>query len=261
VATTSGTYSVRVVGGGLCQSVPSNAITVTVTPIPTAPTITASGNTILCQGDSVTLSLPTGGTYLWSTGATGTSLVVKTAGSYFAQEISGTCTSTVSRPIVVTVNPLPALPVITRLVDTLSITPQANTVVQWYLGGSPIAGATATSYTVTQPGNYSARVTSLVGCSITSATFSVITDLAAKEATKFLVYPNPTDGDLTISLSGLTATRIRLSILDLQGRTYRTETFEGVKHTLSVADLAQGAWILQISLPDGTTHRTRFVKQ
>jgi hypothetical protein len=48
----------------------------------TVPTITASGATTFCSGDSVTLTASSGTNYLWSNGATTQSIVVKTSGSY-----------------------------------------------------------------------------------------------------------------------------------------------------------------------------------
>jgi len=54
--TTNGTFTVRVtVAGCQSQSLPSAPITVTVNPLPIA-TITPSGPTTFCQGDSVTLT-------------------------------------------------------------------------------------------------------------------------------------------------------------------------------------------------------------
>ncbi|WP_341226129.1 T9SS type A sorting domain-containing protein [uncultured Arcticibacterium sp.] len=74
-----------------CESSPSSAITVTVNPTPTAPTITA-GNTQICQGNSTKLTA-TGcsGTINWSSGDTGSSVTVSPAVN---TDYTATCTNT-----------------------------------------------------------------------------------------------------------------------------------------------------------------------
>ncbi|MGA9751673.1 MAG: hypothetical protein WBS54_07780 [Acidobacteriota bacterium] len=53
---------------------------------------------------------------------------------------------------------------------------------QWYLGGSPVAGATSASYTAIQTGSYTVSYTNSSGCSGTSAPFAVtIVPCAASE--------------------------------------------------------------------------------
>jgi hypothetical protein len=74
------------------------------------PLITASGMTAICQGSTVTLTAPIANAYLWSTSATTRSITVSTAGSYTVQVSGdGSVFSASSPPIVVTVNPVPAL--------------------------------------------------------------------------------------------------------------------------------------------------------
>lgn len=98
-----------------CASVASNAITVNVTNsnAPT-PTVTASA-TAICKGEPVTLTA-TGcgaGTVVWSTGATGNSLIVnpeQTTEYYAACKVSTACNSTPAK-VTVTVN-TPATPTI-----------------------------------------------------------------------------------------------------------------------------------------------------
>ena len=106
----SGSYSVKAFIGSTC-SVTSNAIAVTVNPLPTTPTISVSGSTTLCQGESVVLtsSSPLGNT--WSNGATTQSITVTQSGSYSVSVSNGNCSST-SSPVAVTVIPLPNNPII-----------------------------------------------------------------------------------------------------------------------------------------------------
>jgi hypothetical protein len=100
----SGTYSVTFTDGFGCVSAPSNAITVTVNPIPAKPTISASGSTTICSGNSVTLTSSSTTGNLWSTGETTQSIVVTTAGSYTVKVTLNNCESPVSDATTVTVN-------------------------------------------------------------------------------------------------------------------------------------------------------------
>jgi hypothetical protein len=102
----SGVYSVTAFIGTTC-SVTSNTIAVTANAVPTVPTISASGSTSLCQGESVVLtsSYPTGNT--WSNGATTTSITVTQSGSYTVSVANSNCSS-VSQPTVVTVTQIPS---------------------------------------------------------------------------------------------------------------------------------------------------------
>ncbi|MBK9451982.1 MAG: PKD domain-containing protein [Bacteroidetes bacterium] len=173
-ATTSGTYSVVVNNGG-CTSAPSNSITVTVNPLPSTPVITPSGPTTFCTGGSVTLTSTAANAYLWSPGgATTQTLSATTSGSYTVQVTDANGCSATSAPTVVTVNPLPATPVITASGPTTfcaggSVTLNSSSPVNnvWTPGG-----ATTASISATTSGTYSVVVNN-GGC--TSAPSNSIT--------------------------------------------------------------------------------------
>ena len=106
------TYTVEVTDTfGLSKT---EEIEIVVVPAPTAPTITVAGSTTICSGDSVKLSAPKEySSYLWSTTEISDSIYAKTAGDYYViVKDSFECSSPVSADLTVTVNPLPAKPVI-----------------------------------------------------------------------------------------------------------------------------------------------------
>lgn len=72
----------------------------------TIPVITANGPTSFCQGGSVTLTATSGGSYLWSNGATTQSITVNTSGSYSVTVSNGTACSATSVATTVTVTPI-----------------------------------------------------------------------------------------------------------------------------------------------------------
>jgi uncharacterized protein (TIGR02145 family) len=103
----SGTFNVTVTGAGGCNAT-SAATSVTVNALPSA-SITATGNTTFCAGNSVLLSASNGNSYLWSNGATTPSISATAAGSYSVSVTNGAgCTAT-STPVQITVNPLPTV--------------------------------------------------------------------------------------------------------------------------------------------------------
>lgn len=73
------------------------------------PTVTASGPLTFCAGDSVVLTsnIPTGN--VWSNGSLTQSIKVKVGGTFSVKTMAAGCTSSVSNPISVTVNPLPVV--------------------------------------------------------------------------------------------------------------------------------------------------------
>jgi hypothetical protein len=99
VATQSGSYTLRTFANN-CTTDASNAVAITIsnTPPPARPVISASGPTTFNIGGSVTLSAPTGFNYIWSNGATTRTINVTTTGTYTVRTISSGCSSEVSLP-------------------------------------------------------------------------------------------------------------------------------------------------------------------
>ena len=253
--TTGGTYTVQSIAG-TCTSSVSAATIVTVNPVPTLPTITAVGATTFCQGGSVTLEAPTGTglTYLWSNNATTRTIDVTTGGSYTVQTIAGTCTSLVSAATVVTVNPLPTAPTITRSADTLSIVALPGLTITWLLNGNPVVG-NGTRLTITQTGNYTATVTTPEGCDATSPILSVLTELPVVAQSRLMVYPNPTSGLLNLDFG--VASQRNIQIRNVLGQVVLHQAISTGTTILDLTDLAAGTyWIEATSL-----RPTKFVKQ
>jgi len=168
-ASTAGSYSVTVTSNG-CSST-SAAQTVVVNPVPPS-TVTASGSLTFCQGGSVSLSAPTGYSYLWSSGATTQSITVFAAGSYSVTVSANGCSST-SAVQTVTVNALP--PSTVSASGSLSLCQGGSVTLSAPAGYSYLwsSGATTQSITASTAGSYSVTVTSN-GCSSTSAAQAVV---------------------------------------------------------------------------------------
>ncbi len=142
------------------------------TPCPTYNlTITTSGPTTFCSGDSVKLNAPAGfSSYLWSTGSTNNRIKVISSGSYSVTYTDSNGCSGTTPAVVVTVNATPPTPVITPSGSTtfcqggsVTLTSSAATSYLWS------TGATTQSIVVSTSGNYTVAVTNASGCSATSA--------------------------------------------------------------------------------------------
>ncbi len=174
---TSGNYSVQVTDGNGCLSASSLTTAVTVNALPATPTISAGGPLIFCAGGSVTLTSSTGTSYLWSTGATTSSITVTTGGSYSVTVTNAAgCKSATSAATLVTVNALPATPTISAggslsfcSGGSVTLTSSAGSAYLWS------NGATTQSINVTSGGSYTVKVTDGNGCQSASSAATVVT--------------------------------------------------------------------------------------
>ncbi len=158
-ADTTGTYSVTVTDNNGCTGVSSGS-NLFVYPMP-VPTITPSGSTSLCLGDSVTLTSSSADSYLWNTGNTTQSITTDTAGIYTVVITVNTGCTGASLPMTVAVHALPT-PIITTN-DTLcygdSITCAAGASYLWNTGD------TTRSIMADTSGIYFVLMTDANGCS------------------------------------------------------------------------------------------------
>ncbi len=173
VARTSGYYSTTTTGGNGCKST-SDPVLITVNPIPTKPTVSLSGDSTFCAGDSVLLisNQPLGNK--WSNGDSSTSILVKSAGSYTVKYTNQYGCDNVSKPINVAVKNAPVQPTVTAngsatfcSGDSITLSSSFNGNVIWSNGD------TTNSIVVNNSGNYSVKAISSNGCSSTSSMTSV----------------------------------------------------------------------------------------
>jgi|GEM_PF-1487463 len=142
-------------------------------PTPTA-TLTASGPTAFCQGDSVILSAAEdfGNTYQWTLNGnnivneTQNSLTIHQSGNY-AVLVYHNGQVALSPTIPITVNPNPVAGITTTDPTSfcaddsalLTATSGSDYAFQWLLNGTAIQGATNSAYNASLQGNYSVSVT------------------------------------------------------------------------------------------------------
>ncbi|HTE34361.1 MAG TPA: T9SS type A sorting domain-containing protein [Chryseolinea sp.] len=142
-------------------------------------------------------------------------------------------------------NICPPAPLVTLDGTTLSTT--ATGLLQWYENNVAVSGATDQTYEINplEYGVYAVAVTA-IGCTARSA--DVVYLITAPELSinnELKVYPNPVQTDLFIHVPDKQGA-IDLKVLDMAGRTVRSQQGVGVQHRLSLADLEAGIYLLII---------------
>ncbi|HNF72305.1 MAG TPA: proprotein convertase P-domain-containing protein, partial [Chitinophagaceae bacterium] len=150
------------------------AVPITLTQQGNNASISASGPLQFCPGDSVILTSTFSPSYLWSTGETTPSIVVSTSGSYTVSVSDGLGCTTESLPVVVTVHPLPAVPVITASGPTTFCQGQSVTLTSSSATGNVWStGATTQSIVVNSTQNITLTVTDSNLCSSVSQAIQI----------------------------------------------------------------------------------------
>ncbi len=190
--TVTTTYYLVVINSG-CSSY--DTVLVTVSAAPPVPIITASGPLSFCTGGSVILTSSAISNNQWYlngvaiTGAINQSLTVTQTGIYIVRATLGTC-NTFSAITTVTVNPIPATPTITAggavsfcAGGNVVLTSSAASGNQWYKDGAAIGGATNQTYSASQSGSYTVKVTAAGCSSASSASNAIIITVSSIPAT------------------------------------------------------------------------------
>ena len=237
--------------------------------------ITVYSGTTFCQGGSVTMEAFHNGTSLqWKKnganipGATSALYTANKAGVYTCVT-TGLCSTEESIGTTVTVNKNPKA-VITAGGPTtfcaggsvtLSVTPVAGGMYQWFQGASAIAGETGLNYVATTSGNFKCRVTkAATGCVKMSTPIPV--NVTCKEGefveNNMQVYPNPASTVITISTQNNNEKTIHL--IDALGSVIATQiTTENVLQ-MNIEQLPAGVYFVQI-VENGIITSNNFIKQ
>jgi len=139
---------------------------------------------------------------------------------------------------------------------------------QWMLDGQPISGATDSTYTATEEGNYSVTVSMSCGCTVTSEE-RFVTNLTGVEDVFPLgqvhIFPNPVSDQLTIGFNVRESTSLQLNVYNSLGQLvlaasrllFLPEGHQTIE--LAVAGLPAGIYEAELAADSGK-RAIKFVK-
>jgi hypothetical protein len=244
------TYSIAAASG--CAAF-STTGSITVNQLSVAPTSATATPASFCGTTNVTLrtvggTLAPGASWVWYSGSCGGTRVgtgatlaltgVSATTTYFVRAEGGTCSNSACVSTTVTINTVPTIQIdvlgdtsllpgkTTTLIATASPL-NAGNAFAWFLNGTQVAGATASSLIVDvdKVGSYTVRVTTPSGCSATSA----IRRITAGASANVWVAPNPSTGRFQV-------------------RFYSRATVFNFKRTLLVYD-TRGVLVHSVTVP------------
>jgi len=203
--TTNTTYIVS--GNNVWNCTGTQTITVTVNP---SPLISVSGNTLICNGNSTTLTASGANTFTWSNGATANSIIVNPPGST-SYTVNGTgANGCVGKKIVpVVVSTLPTLTLSTS--DSLLCIGQTATITAGGNGTLYVWNTLDTGQVITVSPSvttvYTINVTGSAGCTrVDSIIQNVGSCIGIRELINengnIIVYPNPGKGTYNLQING-----------------------------------------------------------
>lgn len=219
---------------GSCTS--QTTSTVNVSP---SSTVSVSGNTLICSGQSTTLTAAGAATYSWNTGATTPSLIVSPAltTTYSAAASGSLCN--LSSPVTVSVVPLP------------SVSAGTNTVLCLGQGGATLTASGAITYTWANAGSLSSATGSVVVANPgINTTYTVTgTNALCTNSAVVTVSVNPSPTITTVSYThtscGLNNGAININALPL-ANTYSWSA--GVSSTTNTASgLSSGIYTVYVT--------------
>lgn len=183
--------------------------------------------------------------YSWSTGENTTSISNKNAGTYSCTvKDANQCSKNIS--ITLVDPPMISTNISFSLGGTKLTSEESNATYQWIdcANDFPLTGETNRSYVTTKTeGSFKVRITKN-GCTVTSPCVNLNqADLESNYSNSFLVYPNPTLGNIYFNCNNLS----NISIYNALGQLVETTWSEsGTQQTLNLNMLENGIYTIQL---------------
>jgi hypothetical protein len=248
----SGTYTVVETVNG-CPGLPTT-LNVVISPNPTVLAGTTTAN--ICPNNPIDLTAtPQGGsgpfTYNWSgpNGFTSSSQNPTIAnggtpnvGNYEVTITDQNHCTAISNPIGINILPVPSVSI---TVHSDSLIVYNGTVVQWYLNGVAIPGATGQVYVTNTPGEYTVQIADSASCTDMSLPVKLSTGISTLSEDQVNVYPNPlSSGNWNLDVSQAMLGN-SVEIFDDNGRVvYKGEIRE--IHTEIELNVASGVYLMRV---------------
>lgn len=217
------------------------------------PQIYSKGCTNTCFGGSILLDAGEGyASYEWSNGARSRQILINSpeqSGNYTCRVSTDASCSALSPAVGATILPAADKPYIVQQGSVLTCTEASS--YTWFYNGKPLALSTR-SITPTATGEYRVMISDANGCSalseaITLNSLEVNVPERHRDA-RLRVYPNPSDGRVTVQLISDFEGDIAFSVYDVGGREILNTQWLHPKvfdtFFLDLTTLSNGAYIL-----------------
>lgn len=241
----AGSYSVTVSNEFGCEAV-SDEFLVDVLPVPEL--VFSPSDYAICEGDSILLMATVEGTYLWSTGETTPSIVIKNAGEYSVMVTFNTGCFSESNSVNVTVHLNPEVDLgddITLMSGEVATLDAGMGFVSYFWSN----GSISSTIDVDFMGEWCVTVTDSNGCTASDCVTVTITTSSQEEdaAFKLSVSPNPAQDILFIQSENFAISSLQL--INNQGRTILSD-FEisqpGESREMHIESVAPGLYFLHV---------------
>lgn len=226
----------------------------------------SASDTLICQGETITLDAEGAITYLWSPLVAISSTSGKTITASPATTVTYTVTGTDAAgcqntaDVSISVLNAPFNPSIYKSGSRLYIPTQANVSYQWYRNGVAIDSATSFEYETSLSGTYDILLThSLTGCTSWSrgAIELQVTGIDLPNQVEYSLYPNPANATLTLSYNRPVGA---YKVFNAAGKLVQTGNETENTLLLDVTSWTPGMYILQWE-GEMQTNRDRFIVQ
>jgi hypothetical protein len=218
----------------------------------------AGPNHMICQGENVVLNATGGGTYLWSTGETTSSISVSPSVStyYYVTETNGGCVGEDSVSVTVNAFQPPDLGPDTTICADQSITLNAgNSYVtyNWSTGSNSQSIAIDTTGIGLGSHSFSIEVTNsheCKGADSVRVTFELCTDIdEIPNDQSILIYPNPSSGIISLYYLSNQSHIITLEVINELGQQIISQTYNNADISSEQFDLSSagnGLYLIKI---------------
>lgn len=241
-----------------------------------------SGNNTVCLGDSteLTLNIEAGETYtwyqdsmsgamlgtgdtLWTVPVTGSIDYVVTS-SNSCREASGVFS--IGSPAMPTAS---FTSVISNDTVTFVGTATDYTSVMWDFGNGNTDNVLSPTYVYGQTGAFYVCFSAMSDCDTVTycdTVQSVVSSIGLEEMNKgeIVLYPNPTNGNVTVSYVNMAGSEGNWSLINLDGRLLEQSSLQldtdTEKKTISLENYPSGTYIFQVSIKQGYTNRMMLIK-
>ena len=255
VPAATATYNVVATGFNNCTN--NDQVTVTVLALPD---VNAGANQTICSGESVTLNGEGAVSYQWTGGvANNVAFAPSTTATYI---VTGTgvngCENVDQVTVVVNATPVATISVVNDV--TLAATP-AGMNYQWIncASGTDAPNGSTANFTAIANGSYAVIVTSAEGCSDQSDC-EIIDAVGLEQIAniEMSVQPNPTAGELTISMP--TELSAQAQVFDAQGKLVIDNSNVSNGSILNLSNMTTGVYMVRITASN-SVQTFRVVKQ